>query len=321
VIACDRLTRRFGSNLALVDLDLRVERGEIVGLLGHNGAGKTTTVRLLGGVLAASSGRVRVLGYDPIVDGVALRRRIGVLTETPAVDERLTGRQGLRFFADVYNVPPARARARVDELLGSFGLGDAADARVATYSKGMRQRLALARTLLHEPELLLLDEPITGLDPLAAKAADERIRALRATGTTVVLCTHNLTQAEALCDRVLVLEHGRTVASGAPAALVRDLGAPLRVRVRTVAPPGLGVSDLLAQLPGVSDLHSEPPAPEGVGQHRFTARDEQTIARAASALVAAGVDLHALEPERPSLEDVYFALHQREGRQPVGGVA
>jgi ABC-2 type transport system ATP-binding protein len=307
VIAAEQLTRHFGSKVALADLNLHIERGEVVGLLGHNGAGKTTAVRLLGGVLTPTSGSVRVLGYDPIVDGVALRRRTGVLTETPAVDERLTGRQGLRFFADVYNVPAARAHARVDELLESFELSEAADRRVATYSKGMRQRLALARALLHEPELLLLDEPTSGLDPLAAHAVDARIRSLRAGGATVVLCTHNLSQAEALCDRVLVLEHGRTVASGAPAALAAELGAPLRVRVRASAPAGSDLCQLLAAQPGVSEVAWMTPNVE----LRFVAGDEEAIARAAAALVAAGVGLYALEPERPSLEEVYFALHRR----------
>ena len=251
VIEASALTRRFGALTALDALELRVERGEVVGLLGHNGAGKTTAVRVLNGVLAPSGGSARVLGLDPQRDGVALRRRCGVSTETPAVDERLTGRQGLRFFAEVYDVPRDRVEGRIAELLEAFELSHAADARVATYSKGMRQRLALARALLHEPELLFLDEPSSGLDPVAARAVDQRIASQRSHGTTVLLCTHNLAQAEALCDRVVVLERGRVVASGAPAALAAELGAALRVRVRYAARVDGVRPDVAALLAGI----------------------------------------------------------------------
>lgn len=325
VIEASALTRRFGALTAVDALDLRVRHGEIVGLLGHNGAGKTTTVRLLNGVLDPSAGSARVLGLDPRRDGVALRRRCGVSTETPAVDERLTGRQGLRFFAEVYDVPRGAVERRVDTLLTEFELMHAADARVATYSKGMRQRLALARALLHEPELLFLDEPSSGLDPVAAKAVDERIASQRSRGTSVLLCTHNLAQAEALCDRVVVLEHGRVVASGAPAALAADLGAALRVRVR-YAPSGADeAGDGLASVVGVDGVRClDEAASAGDAPWRtlgFEADDEAAVARVVRALVEAGHEVYAVEPERPSLEDVYFALHQGEGRRAAQGAA
>ena len=315
VIEVSALTRRFGTLTAVDALDLRVERGEVVGLLGHNGAGKTTTVRLLNGVLAPSSGQALVLGLDPQRDGVALRRRCGVSTETPAVDERLTGRQGLRFFAEVYDVPRARVESRIAELLEVFELDGAADARVVTYSKGMRQRLALARALLHEPELLFLDEPTSGLDPVAARAVDERISSQRSRGTSVLLCTHNLAQAEALCDRVVVLEHGRVVASGAPAALAAELGAALRVRVRYAVPgdgPRPDVATLLAEREAVRGVDAGAAgADDAVRSLRFEADDDSAVAGVVRALVRAGLELYAVEPERPSLEDVYFALHRR----------
>ena len=311
VIETRGLTRRFGAVTAVDALDLTVERGEVVGLLGHNGAGKTTTVRLLNGVLAPSAGRAVVLGLDPATDGVALRRRCGVSTETPSVDERLTGRQGLTFFAEVYGVAPARVAARVDELLAAFGLSAAADLRVGTYSKGMRQRLTLARALLHEPELLFLDEPSAGLDPVAAREVDERIARLREAGTTVLLCTHNLAQAQALCDRVVVLERGRVVASGAPSALAADLGAGLAVRALLGVAEGHDVPSLLHGIEGV----------EGVGvvtgdplELRFEARDHASIAATVRTLVRAGVEVFAVERQLPSLEDVYFALHRGERR-------
>ena len=309
VIETEGLTRRFGEVAAVDALDMSVARGEIVGLLGHNGAGKTTTVRLLNGVLAPSAGSARVLGLDPIRDGVALRRRCGVSTETPSVDERLTGRQGLRFFAEVYDVAPARVERRVAELLASFELEGAADQRVGTYSKGMRQRLTLARALLHEPELLFLDEPSSGLDPVAARAVDERIAGLRAEGTSVLLCTHNLAQAQALCDRVVVLEHGKVVASGAPTALAAELGARVTVRALVRRDDATVASRALAGVAGV----------DRVTQHdgetlelRFEAADHDAIAAAVRALVRAGAHVYAVERQLPSLEDVYFALHRGE---------
>jgi ABC-2 type transport system ATP-binding protein len=302
------LTRRFGATTAVDALELRVSRGEVVGLLGHNGAGKTTTVRLLNGVLSPSAGGARVLGLDPWRDGVALRRRTGVGTETPAVDDRLTGRQGLTLFAEIYGVPRERVTARVSELLEEFELAAAADQRVASYSRGMKQRLSLARTLLHEPELLFLDEPTTGLDPVAARAMDDRITALRASGVTVLLCTHNLVQAQALCDRVIVLEHGRVVASGTPAELAAGLGAGTRVTVELEAPGGVDAVALLAEAPGAHDVELAGEAPARL---RFTADDRDAVATVVARLVAAGVRVFAVERDAATLEDVYFALHAR----------
>ncbi len=314
VIEARGLTRRFGDVAAVDSLDLSVERGEVVGLLGHNGAGKTTTVRLLNGVLAPSAGRARVLGFDPMQDGVALRRRCGVSTETPAVDHRLTGRQGLRFFAEMYDVPAERVEARVAELLVEFDLAGAADARVMTYSKGMRQRLTLARALLHQPELLFLDEPSSGLDPVAARSVDERIAGLREGGTTVLLCTHNLAQAQALCDRVVVLEHGKVVASGAPSALAADFGARLSVRVLVRPAAGEEPARLLASVAGLDGLQVR--AGEDVELH-FEAPDQATIAAVVRVLVRSGADVFAVERQLPSLEDVYFAIHR--GERPAAG--
>jgi len=159
VIAAQQLTRRFGDKTAVDALTLEVQAGEVFGFLGHNGAGKTTTVRLLNGVLESHAGSARVLGLDPIRDGPALRARTGVLTESASLDARLSGRDNLLIYADLFGVPKDRVAARVTELLDLFGLSDSANLKVAAYSTGMRQRLALARTLLHEPEMLFLDEP------------------------------------------------------------------------------------------------------------------------------------------------------------------
>jgi ABC-2 type transport system ATP-binding protein len=223
VIQVSSLTRRFGEKNAVDNLMLNVQAGEIFGFLGHNGAGKTTTVRLLNGVLEPTSGGAQVLGLDPQTEGQALRARTGVLTETPSLDERLTARDNLSIYADLYNVPRPDVAGRVNSLLAEFELADRADEKVGGYSKGMKQRLALARALLHRPEVLFLDEPTAALDPVASRHVHSLVENLaRREGCTVFLCTHNLVEAQKLCDRVAVMEHGRLVALGTPSDLTRQ---------------------------------------------------------------------------------------------------
>jgi ABC-2 type transport system ATP-binding protein len=203
VIQISSLSRRFGEKTAVDHLTFEVQAGEIFGFLGHNGAGKTTTVRLLNGVLEPTSGEARVLGLNPQTEGPALRARTGVLTETPSLDERLSARDNLSIYADLYSIPRGKVAGRVNSLLTEFELADRADEKVAGYSKGMKQRLALARALLHQPEVLFLDEPTSGLDPVAARHVHTLAENLaRREGCTVLLCTHNLLEAQKLCDRV-----------------------------------------------------------------------------------------------------------------------
>src|ERR1043165_4698461 len=217
VIQISSLMRCFGEKTAVNQLSFDVQAGEIFGFLGHNGAGKTTTVRLLNGVLEPTSGEAYVLGLNPQTQGPALRARTGVLTETPSLDERLTARDNLSIYADLYNIPRSKVAGRVNSLLEEFELTDRADEKVAGYSKGMKQRLALARALLHQPEVLFLDEPTSGLDPVATRHVHTLVENLaRREGCTVFLCTHNLMEAQKLCDRVAVMEQGRLVALGTP---------------------------------------------------------------------------------------------------------
>jgi ABC-2 type transport system ATP-binding protein len=236
VILTEGLTRRFDDITAVDDLNLEIYPGEVLGFLGHNGAGKTTTVRLLNGVLTPTSGKAQVLGLDPSVDGAELRQRTGVLTETPSVDERLTGYENLAIFAALFNVPSAAVESRVAELLEIFQLTDRAGDRVSEYSKGMKQKLALARAIIHQPELLFLDEPTSGLDPVITRQVHSLIRDLSRDGKhTVFLCTHNLEEAQRLCDRVAVLENGRMVALGSPSELARELWKGMRLEVETAS--------------------------------------------------------------------------------------
>ncbi len=307
VIAANGLTRRFGDVVAVDSLNLEVKPGEIFGFLGHNGAGKTTTVRLLNGILAPSAGQARVLGFQPETDGPSLRRRTGVLTETPSLDERLTGRENLSIYADLYSVPPAEVAGRVETLLESFELADRADEKVGGYSKGMKQRLALARALLHQPELLFLDEPTSGLDPVATRHVHELIlRLSHEQKHTVFLCTHNLVEAQNLCDRVAVLEHGRLVALGTPHELARQLGRSLRLEIEVAADGLAATLDVVrAQLGTV-----EPQTRNGTVS--VTGADREAIPGLVAALVSAGVRIYRVTPQEPSLEDVYFALHGEE---------
>lgn len=304
VIVVQDLTRRFGEVVAVDHLTLEVVPGEIFGFLGHNGAGKTTTVRLLNGILTPHGGTARVLGLDPVHDGPALRRRTGVLTENPSLDERLTGRENLSLYADLYGVPPGEVPRRTEELLRFFELADRADQKVGTYSKGMKQRLALARALVHEPELIFLDEPTAGLDPVAARHVHTLIARMgHEQQRTVLLCTHNLVEAQKLCHRVAVLEHGRLIALGTPTDLARQWVRSHRLELE-VAPDSLPMAQAVLQTRwGISNplLENESLILTGVAR--------ETIPDLVASLVTAGVRIYRLTPQEPTLEDVYFALH------------
>jgi ABC-2 type transport system ATP-binding protein len=236
----------------------QVHEGEVFGLLGPNGAGKTTTVRLLNGVLTPTGGHVRVLGLDPTSQSSALRRRTGVLTENPSFYERLTVRENLTTHGRLYGVPETQLRQRVDELLETFGLWDRASDKIDGFSKGMKQRLALARAVLHDPELLFLDEPTSGLDPEAARQMTQLIAQLsHREGRTVFLCTHNLDEAQRLCDRVAVMNQGRLLAVGSPAEVSRTLWQNLWVDVTFLIPPTPDQVNSLRALGGVRHVQVE----------------------------------------------------------------
>jgi ABC-2 type transport system ATP-binding protein len=311
VISINQLTRHFKETVAVDNLSLEVQAGEIFGFLGHNGAGKTTTVRLLNGVIDSTSGSMRVLGLDPQVDGPALRARTGVLTETPSLDERLTAWDNLSIYADLYGVPRADMKARIHELLTEFDLADRANEKVGGYSKGMKQRLALARALLHKPELLFLDEATSGLDPVSAHHVNELIeRMARREGCTVFMCTHNLVEAQRLCDRVAILEHGRLVALGTPAGLtnqyVRRLDVEMEISAEQIE-TALGVLRSLPQL-----VLGEPAKPNGALV--VTINKHESIPDVLAALVQNHIRVYRMAPQEANLEQVYFTLHEeREG--------
>lgn len=197
------LTRTFGNLVAVENLTLQVEKGEVLGFLGPNGAGKTTTIRVLSGIIAPTGGHAVVAGLRTDEETEVLHNIIGLLTEAPGFYERLSARENLLYFARFYDID---AEAQVEKYLKIFGLWERRDDKVGTFSKGMKQKLALARALVHEPEVLFLDEPTAGLDPKSAKEVRERIREFKGQGRTIFLCTHNLEEAEALCDRIAVFQ-------------------------------------------------------------------------------------------------------------------
>ncbi len=302
-IQTNQLTRAFDDVNAVDGLSLSVETGEIFGFLGHNGAGKTTTVRLLNGVLQADSGTLNVLGYNPATESVALRKRTGVLTETPSLDERLTAIDNLRIYADLYGVPQQQVNTRVAHMIDQFGLSDRAGDKVGAYSKGMKQRLAIARAFLHEPELIFLDEPTSGLDPIATQEVHDMIRHVsRDEGRTVFLCTHNLVEAQRLCNRVAVMEKGRMVAIGTPRELAQEIGAEMRYTLEVdridLAETVLNQHPLLKVITTSDDL-------------TITVNDREAVPDMLATLVQGGVRVYALTPQQTSLEDIYMALHRR----------
>ncbi len=304
------LGRRFGAQWALRGVDLELERGEVFGLLGPNGAGKTTTVRLLSALIAPSEGRASIDGFDVVTEADAVRARIGVLTETPGLYERLTAAQNLAFFGRLHGLAPAVRQERMERLLRLFDLWDRRDGLVGTFSKGMKQKLAIARALLHEPSVLFLDEPTAALDPEAAFVVREAIAALKGQGRTIVLCTHNLDEAERLCDRIGFLR-GTLLRLDSPARLRGLAGkAVLEVGLATALPTdlverlrarpevqGVEVAGLTLDL-SVGDVH----------------RDTPDLVRA---LVDGGAAIVGVQARTASLEDVYFEV--MGARPPTDG--
>ncbi len=303
------LRRDFGSVRAIDGLSFEIGSGEVVGLLGHNGAGKTTTIRVLNGLLLAHGGAVRVFGLDPADSGPEIRARTGVLTESPSIDERLSARENLAFAATLFGVASAAVPTRVAELLERFGLTARADDRTTGFSRGMKQRLALARTLVHAPQVLFLDEPTAALDPAAARDVHELIRDFAADETrTVVITTHNLVEAQALCDRVVILRNGRSIADGTPAEISRRLGDRLSVIVEV----GSGQAPIAET--AIRDGSAELSVEAAGDVLTVTGLDWSRIPVVVSALVGRGVDVYRISPAEPSLEDAYFALHDSTPR-------
>ena len=318
VIETADLTRSFPSGVALDGLTIDVAQGEVLALLGPNGAGKTTTVRLLNGILRPDRGSATVLGLDPMVDGDAVRRRTGVLTEHAGLDERLTARENLELTARMRGLDRAWAARRTMELLEQFGMADRADITVQGTSTGQRKRLALARALLHDPDVLFLDEPTSGLDPAATRDVIDLIGSLATEhGRTIVLCTHFLGEAGRLADRMAVLHEGVLHAFGRPADIAASLWDGIDATVDVGQPLDALTSAALGEVAGVRAVA---PVPSGAVV-RLSARED--LPGVVAALVARGLPVFGATATAPSLEDVYFAVEARiaASEAAVGEVA
>lgn len=306
-IVVDQLTHKFGERTAINDLSFTVKQGEVFALLGPNGAGKTTAIRILNGLYTPTRGHVSVLDKDPSTDGTWVRTHTGVLTETNALYERLTATENLHFFGRLYGLPESVLLKRTAELLEKFGLTSRANDRVDTYSKGMKQRLSLARAFLHQPRILFLDEPTASLDPESAAQVHEMVEAIhRQDGYTVFLCTHHLEEAERLADRVAILNRGRLLAAGSLAELNQRFNPGTRVEILLESP--LNEYLVLEGVSGVLDFQSN-------GREiSANVAEESVIPRLVEYLVLNKAQIMRVTPKKKTLKDIYFAL-QAEAKE------
>jgi ABC-2 type transport system ATP-binding protein len=299
VVEVTELRKRYGETVAVAGVSLTVQAGEILGIVGPNGAGKTTTVECLEGLRRPDTGQVRVLGLDPLRQGAELHQRIGVQLQQAALPDRLKVWEALDLYAAFYRHP---ADWRL--LLEEWGLAAKRNAAFADLSGGQRQRLFIALSLVGQPEMVFLDELTTGLDPQARRSTWELVKQVRAKGTTVVLVTHFMEEAELLCDRVAIVDHGRVVALDTPTALVRGLRAGQRLRFRALGPFD---PESLRTLPGVEQVERD-------GDLVAVAGDGPLLATVAAALADEAVPVADLRSEEANLEDAFLALTGRAPR-------
>jgi lipooligosaccharide transport system ATP-binding protein len=294
------LVKRFGTFTAVDGIDVRVHRGEAFGFLGPNGAGKSSTMRMIGCVSPPTDGVLRVLGRDPRRDGPAIRARLGVCPQLDNLDVELTVRENLTTYARFFGIPRRVARRRADELLDFVQLAERADSKVEPLSGGMKRRLTIARALVNEPELLLLDEPTTGLDPQARHLVWERLFRLKQQGVTLVLTTHYMDEAEQLCDRLVVMDGGRIAAEGSPRDLIERYSTREVVELRFVGESQAAFAEKL----------------EGVGERTEALPDRVLLYVADGDAALAEVHARSLNPasvlvRRSTLEDVFLHLTGR----------
>jgi ABC-2 type transport system ATP-binding protein len=309
-IEAEGLVKHFGETKAVDGVDLRVERGAVYGVLGPNGAGKTTTIRMLATLLRPDAGSARVLGSDIVIEADAVRSKVSLTGQLASVDEELTGKENLVMLGRLLGFSRADAKRRAGELLGAFGLAEAADKQVKNYSGGMRRRIDLSASLVVTPELMFLDEPTTGLDPRSRNQLWEIIRSLVGGGTTVMLSTQYLDEADQLADRIAVIDSGKVIAEGTPGQLKASVGSGA-LHVRLLDPDRREEAQrvLTEALAVPVERDSDPVA--------LSARIEDTdrVGGALEALERAGIPIAEFSLGQPSLDEVFLALTGRSAEQ------
>jgi ABC-2 type transport system ATP-binding protein len=312
MIEAHGLTKRYERVTAVDNLSLRVGRGEILALLGPNGAGKTTTTRMLAGILRPNSGGARVAGFDILTETEQVRAAVGVLTEQHGLYSRMRCGEYLDFFGALYGLTAAERRERAKSLLHELRLEVDSDAWLAEFSKGMRQRLALVRALMHSPKVLLLDEPTSALDPESARVVRDLLRSMRKDGCTIMVCTHNLSEAEELADRIAIIRRGRLIAEGTAAELRMRMLGPAVFELRLAEEDG----DLAATLSGLADVIERTPL--GI---RYRAADPRSAnPEVLRRVMDRGGKVVELREVTPSLETVYLQAVAEES-DPQSGEA
>jgi ABC-2 type transport system ATP-binding protein len=310
VIEVEQLTKTFGSFVAVDNLSFAIGEGEVFGLLGPNGAGKTTTIRMLAGLISPSEGSAKVKGFMVGSDSLKVRETVGILTENPSLYEKLTAYENMDFFAQAYGVTDLQKKQnRIQELLSFFGLWQRRNDKVATFSKGMKQKLAIARALVHEPSVLFLDEPTSGLDPESSKEVRDLIGKLSVhEKRTVLLCTHHLEDAEKLCSRVMIINRGKNVVVGTPDDLRNRInGTPtVEVALKKLTPEIVNAAKNVA---GVKQVDAN----ESVSKLTVTLDAvESGTPQLVKSVVEAGGLILGVNVLRPSLEEAYLKLIKEE---------
>ena len=306
-VELEGVSRRFGELVAVADLSLTVHRGEIFGLLGPNGSGKTTTLNMITGLLKPTGGSIRVLGREMPREQHAIRRQMGTVPQETALYEELSAEANLRYHADLFDMPRAGLNARITEVLELVQLSDRRRSATGTFSGGMKRRLSLARALLHEPDLLFLDEPTLGVDVQSRRALWDHVLALKAKGKSLLLTTNYLEEANALCDRIAIVDHGRLVVVDTPANLRRRFGDTV-IEMTLDRPATPALLRRLRSLPGVAEAVQ----PNGV--LRVSIEGEQAVAGTVVTMVAGEFGLKGINQREPSLEEVFLSLTGSELR-------
>lgn len=311
-VLIENLRKSYGSVVAVKDVSLTIQPGEIFGLLGPNGAGKTTTIRCLCTLAIPDAGRLEVSGVSVLENPRMTRQALGYIAQEVALDKVLTGRELLQLQAAIYHIPPKIGQQRIQQMIELLELTDWADQKTGTYSGGLKKRLDLALGLLHQPDVLVLDEPTVGLDIETRSAVWQFLRQLKAAGTTILITSHYLEEVDALADRVAIIDGGQVIASGTPNELKDAIGGDritLRIREFTPDPEALAAKQMLEQLPCVQDVIIN--SAQGNSLNLVVAQQSDALLTVQQALKEAGLPTFGISQSRPSLDDVYLAATGR----------